>query len=162
MTVKAQSDAARVWFRLMRLHTRIRIAIAERLKEIGISVPQCDVLTTLTEEEGLNQQVLAERLYVTKGNISGLLDRLTEAGLVERRVIAGDKRSFAIYLTAEGRKIALQGISIQTEFVEATIGQITPARLAEFESMLVLARNLVRDAPAQTAGIATDKIAATG
>jgi len=150
MPLKSQSDAVRVWFRLIRLHTRIRLAIAERLKEIGISVPQCDVLTTLTEEEGLNQQVLAERLYVTKGNISGLLDRLAEAGLVERRAIEGDRRSFAIYLTPEGHRVAKHGIQIQTDFVNTTIGRITPAKLAEFETLLIHARNLVREAPEPT------------
>ncbi len=142
----AQSDATRVWFRLIRLHTRIRLAIADRLKTIGISVPQCDVLTTLTEQEGLNQQVLAERLYVTKGNISGLLDRLADAGLVERRVIAGDKRSFAVFLTPTGREIARQGIEIQNEFIQATFGQLSPGSLTEFEGYLIKSRNLVRAA----------------
>ena len=54
----------------------MNVAVAGRLREIGLSVPQCDVLTTLTEAEGVSQQELAKRLYVTKGNISGLLDRL--------------------------------------------------------------------------------------
>ena len=85
--------ADRVWFRLMRLHARLGAAISDRLKTIGLSVPQCDVLTTLTEREGVSQQELAQRLYVTKGNISGLIDRLVTAGLVERRVTEGDRRS---------------------------------------------------------------------
>ena len=59
--------------------------MGERLGEIALSVPQLDVLSTLTEAEGVSQQELATRLYVTKGNISGLLDRLADAGLVERR-----------------------------------------------------------------------------
>ncbi len=44
--------------------------------------------------------------YVTKGNISGLIDRLVAAGLVERRAIAADKRQHAIFLTEAGRKAA--------------------------------------------------------
>ena len=78
-------SAMRVWLRLIRLEARMRAAVSERLRIIGVSIPQCDVLTTLTEQEGLNQQELATRLYVTKGNISGLLDRLESAGFVERR-----------------------------------------------------------------------------
>ncbi|HME85233.1 MAG TPA: MarR family transcriptional regulator, partial [Roseiarcus sp.] len=58
----------------------MQAAVGERLRLIGISIPQCDVLTTLSEEEGVSQQELAKRLYVTKGNISGLLDRLESAG----------------------------------------------------------------------------------
>ena len=80
-------------------------AISERLRALGLSVPQCDVLTTLSETEGVSQQELASRLYVTKGNISSLLDRLAAAGLVERRTLDGDRRSHAIHLTPEGRAL---------------------------------------------------------
>ena len=83
--------ADRVWLRMIRLMTRIKVAMSDRLKDVSLSVPQLDVLSTLTEQEGISQQDLAVRLYVTKGNISGLLDRLVAAGLVERRSIASDK-----------------------------------------------------------------------
>lgn len=139
-----QADATRVWFRLLRLHTRINLAITERVRALGLSVPQCDVLTTLTEREGVSQQELAERLYVTKGNISGLIDRLVAADLVERRSIAGDKRSHAIYLTAQGRSLAEQGIAVQREFVTQTLGRLPPEQLAALDQLLVATRDLVR------------------
>lgn len=138
-------DALRVWFRLIRLHTRARLAIANRLRAFDLSVPQCDVLTTLTEREGLSQQELAARLYVTKGNISGLIDRLVASGLVERRSLAGDRRSHAIHLTPEGRQLAQRGIEAQQAFVAQTFGQISPERLALFEALLIEARELVRE-----------------
>ena len=127
------------------MQARFSVAIAERLKTVGVSVPQCDVLTTLTEREGVTQQELAQRLYVTKGNISGLIDRLEAAGYVERRPIIGDRRSHAIYLTAEGRRIAHEGIEIQRRYVSATLGRMAPENVARFESLLVEARGLVRD-----------------
>lgn len=147
MTTSA--DAERVWFRFLRLETRIRLEIGGRLKGIGLSVPQCDVLTTLTEQEGLSQQDLAQRLYVTKGNISGLIDRLEAAGLVERRSIRGDRRSHAIFLTEAGRKSAQAGIALQRDFVQQTIGQLPGDRLALFEQMLLDMRDLVRAKTAQ-------------
>ncbi|MBX3525691.1 MAG: MarR family transcriptional regulator [Rhodoblastus sp.] len=138
------TDASRVWFRFVRLETRIRLAVTNRLKAVGLSIAQCDVLTTLTEREGLSQQDLAERLYVTKGNISGLIDRLAAAGLVERRTIASDRRSHAIFLTAAGRIAAQKGIEAQQGFVDETLGRMPPAELAEFERLLVASRDLVR------------------
>src|SRR5215210_9019645 len=107
------ADPLRVWFRFLRLHRRVSIAIAGELKAVGLSIPQFDLLSTLTEREGLSQQELAERLYVTKGNVSGLLDRMVEAGLVERRSIPGDRRSNALHLTPKGRDPADQGIAAQ-------------------------------------------------
>lgn len=138
------TDASRVWFRFVRLETRIRLAITNRLKAVGLSIAQCDVLTTLTEREGLSQQDLAERLYVTKGNISGLIDRLAAAGLVERRTIASDRRSHAIFLTPAGRIAAQKGIEAQQGFVDETLGRMPEPELAEFERLLIASRDLVR------------------
>ena len=36
----------RVWFRLIRLEARMQAAVGERLRAIGVSIPQCDVLTS--------------------------------------------------------------------------------------------------------------------
>ena len=140
----SQDLAVRVWFRFLRLETRLQVAVAERLREIGLSVPQCDVLTTLTEAEGISQQELAKRLYVTKGNISGLLDRLENARLVERRSIAADRRQYAIYLTAPGREAAEKAIAVQRALIGATLGKLPPESLAAFEGLLIAARDLVR------------------
>jgi MarR family transcriptional regulator, organic hydroperoxide resistance regulator len=139
-----EAEAVRVWFRLMRLETRMRVAVADRLRHLGLSVPQCDVLTTLTEKEGISQQALARRLYVTKGNISGLIDRLVAAGLVERRPIAADKRQHAIYLTLAGRDAAEKAIACQRRFVADTIGRLPASKLTSLDQLLIEARDLVR------------------
>jgi MarR family transcriptional regulator, organic hydroperoxide resistance regulator len=143
-TPKSDDLAVRVWFRFIRLESRLQTAVTERLREIGLSVPQCDVLTTLTEAEGVSQQDLAKRLYVTKGNISGLLDRLESAGLVERRAAAVDRRQYEIYLTPPGREAAERAIAIQHELIRATLGRLPAGDLAKFEGLLVAARDLVR------------------
>ena len=138
------AQALRVWFRLLRLETNVRAAMGERLKRLDLSVPQLDVLSTLTEHEGMSQQELAGRLYVTKGNISGLLDRMAEAKLVERRSIASDRRSYAIHLTDEGRALLSRGMAMQAEFVNDTLGKLSDAQLNDFETLTVAARDLVR------------------
>jgi len=141
--------ANRVWFRLIRLESRLGAAVSERLREIGLSVPQCDVLTTLTEEEGVSQQALAKRLYVTKGNISGLLDRLESAGLVERRTTAADRRQYEIYLTPSGREAAQRAIAIQHAYVGKIFGRLPEADLDTFERTLVALRDILRKEEAQ-------------
>lgn len=145
MKPKAEDLAVRVWFRFIRLESRLQIAVSERLREIGLSVPQCDVLTTLTEAEGVSQQDLAKRLYVTKGNISGLLDRLEGAGLVERRSTAADRRQYEIYLTPAGREAAERAICVQHELIGATLGRLPAEDLAAFENLLIATRDLMRE-----------------
>jgi DNA-binding MarR family transcriptional regulator len=138
--------SVRVWFRLIRLEARMQAAVGERLREIGVSIPQCDVLTTLTEQEGVSQQELATRLYVTKGNISGLIDRLAEAGLVERRSIACDRRQYAIHLTRAGRSMAETAIAVQHRWIASTLGRMSEPDLEALEAKLVALRDIVREA----------------
>src|ERR1700733_6618456 len=140
-----ESDPLRVWFRLMRLETRMRTAVAEGLRELGLSVPQCDVLTTLTEQEGVSQQDLAKRLYVTKGNISGLIDRLEEAGFVERRSTACDRRQHALYLTKAGRERGERAIAVQYRWIASTLGRMGGADLEALETQLIALRDIVRE-----------------
>ena len=72
-----EAEAVRVWFRLMRLETRMRVAVADRLRHLGLSVPQCDVLTTLTEMRQHPIEIIAfmnaigPRKYTSTSRVSG-------------------------------------------------------------------------------------------
>ncbi len=134
----------RIYFRFIRLHQRVFSEMGQTLKPTGLSIPQFDVLSTLTEQQGLSQSDLAARLYVTKGNVSGLIDRLVEAGLVERRSAPGDRRSNAVFLTPEGRQAAEEGIRLQRAFVAETLGKIDPANLKLLDGILTQWRDAVR------------------
>ena len=140
----APTEPDRVWFRFMRLHQRMLMQMTGRIRTLGLSIPQFDLLSTLTEQEGISQSELAERLYVTKGNVSGLVDRLVQAGLVERRAIAGDRRSYAMHLTPEGRRLAEAGIAAQRDFVASTLGKLKPDDLAELDRLVLVWRDLAR------------------
>jgi DNA-binding MarR family transcriptional regulator len=138
------AEPDRVWFRFMRLHQRMLGQMTNRIRSLGLSIPQFDLLSTLTEREGISQSELAERLYVTKGNVSGLADRLVQAGLIERRAIAGDRRSYAMHLTPEGRRLAEAGIAAQRDFVAQTLGKLAGDDLAELDRLVLAWRDLAR------------------
>ena len=90
-----------------------------------------------------------KRLYVTKGNISGLIDRLAEAGLVERRPTANDRRQHAIHLTDAGRAMADKAIAVQRRWIASTLGRMTEADLEALEAQLIKLRDIVREAYSQ-------------
>jgi MarR family transcriptional regulator, organic hydroperoxide resistance regulator len=138
-------DPLRVWFRFIRLHRRVSAAVAAELRALGLSIPQFDALSTLTEREGLTQQELAERLYVTKGNVSGLVDRLVEAGLVERRASPGDRRSHALHLTRDGRRLAERAMAAQERYVRQTLGRLPAADLTALERLVLAWRDQARE-----------------
>jgi DNA-binding MarR family transcriptional regulator len=128
----------------MRLHQRMLMQMTGRIRTLGLSIPQFDLLSTLTEQEGISQSELAERLYVTKGNVSGLVDRLVQAGLVERRAIVGDRRSYAMHLTPEGRRLAEAGMTTQRDYVAQTLGKLPHDDLAELDRLVLAWRERAR------------------
>ncbi len=128
----------------MRIKQRCQAVMTLRLREIGLSIAQFDLMSTLSEAEGITQRDLAEKLYVTKGNVSGLVDRLVEAGLVLRKGIPGDRRSYALYLTGAGRGLVEQGMAVQMNFVQETIGALPKSDIEQLDSMLVIWRDKLR------------------
>lgn len=144
----------RIWLRFVRLQQRVTGVMTARLRRIGLSVPQFDLLSTLSEAEGITQNDLATRLYVTKGNVSGLVDRLVEAGYVERRSMPGDRRSNALFLTPQGRRMVERGIALQDAFVEETLGTLSQEDLAAFDRILGDWRTAVRSLTAADADAA--------
>ncbi len=143
----ANPDVLRTWFRFLRLHQRITARAAAEYRRIGLSIPQFDLLSTLSEREGISQQEVAERLYVTKGNVSGLIDRLAALGFVERRALPNDRRSYALFLTPEGRAITERGLALQRRLVAATLGSLPASDLMALDPILVRWRDVVRDLP---------------
>ena len=67
-----------------------------------ISPAQFSVLTVIERNPGLTQSQVSAALGIKRTNFVGLLNELETRGLAERRQVAGDKRSYALYLTPEG------------------------------------------------------------
>lgn len=89
------------WLRLLRVHTEVDHRTANLVKEYDLTVAQFDVIAQVGSHEGTTQQGLADSLMVTKGNVTQLLDRLENRGLIERRQIPG-RRGKCLFLTPEG------------------------------------------------------------
>lgn len=76
-----------------------------RARCIGVSRAQWQVLIALSRSEGINQAALAERLEVETITVGRMVDRLEEAGLVERRADPADRRAWRLFLTARAHPI---------------------------------------------------------
>src|SRR5215470_16657850 len=100
----------------------------------NISPAQFSVLTVIERNPGLTQSQVAAALGIKRTNFVGLLDELERRGLAERRQAARDKRSYALYLTADGavlmRKLRPVLKAHETRMV-ARIGEAGRDRLVE-------------------------------
>jgi DNA-binding MarR family transcriptional regulator len=70
--------------------------------ELDLSPPQTMALLRLDRDEGVPMHHLAGALHCDTSNVTGIVDRLEDRGLVERRVDPRDRRVKRLVLTDEG------------------------------------------------------------
>lgn len=83
----------------------LRRAFDLRVRAKGVTGPQARLLLVLGLHEGQNQGFYAEQLDVEAITLGRMLDRMEEAGRVERRPDPADRRAWRVYLTDAGREI---------------------------------------------------------
>jgi DNA-binding MarR family transcriptional regulator len=103
---EAHHESLRLWLRLLTCTMLIEQRVRTRLRErFAISLPRFDLMAQLERNpQGLKMGELSRRLMVTGGNVTGITDQLVAEGLVERRAIPGDRRAYAVRLTAKGKR----------------------------------------------------------
>ena len=77
----------------------------ERIRRFDLTPPQFDIIATLGNTPGMNCTELGEKTLITKGTMTGVLDRLEKKGLLERSRQLDDKRYFFVKLTLQGEQV---------------------------------------------------------
>lgn len=99
----------------------------EAVRRCGLTHAQFDIIATLGNTPGMTYKELGDKTLITKGTLTGVIERLEQKGLVARSRSADDKRSFFVRLTAEGEKmfdevfpvVVEQGKQLFTSYSEA-------------------------------------------
>jgi DNA-binding MarR family transcriptional regulator len=85
-------------------HT-LRKAFGRRAASVGVTGAQWKVLIKLTLKPGLRQAELADMLDIEPITLTRIVDRLQEAGLVERMADPSDRRAWRLHLTAKAQPV---------------------------------------------------------
>lgn len=123
----------------------MRRAFDERARGIGVTRPQWQVLSILARHEGINQGGLADLLDVEPITLCRMVDRLQDAGMVERRADPTDRRAWRLFLTERANSLLneLRPLALNL-FDEAMSGLSTPERDALHEMLERVRTNLSR------------------
>lgn len=126
----------------------MRRSFDARARSIGVTRAQWRVLTALVRNEGINQGGLAERLEVEPITLCRMVDRLAEAGLVERRADPNDRRAWRLFLTDKAHPIIEDLRNLADGMIAQAVEGIAPSQQNELETMLETIRtNVSRPAP---------------
>ena len=142
----AHHDALRLWLRLFTCSQLVERAIRVRLRRtFNTTLPRFDLLAQLERNPGgLKMGELSKRLMVTGGNITGLTDQLVREGLVRRHPISGDRRAFAVQLTAKGKRAFDAMASAHEQWVIELLAGLTVAERRSLYALLGRAKAAVR------------------
>lgn len=92
-------------FLLGKAHQYVTQAAKQRLAQYGVTPVQFAVLHVLWERDGRSGAEIGERLQLDSATITGILDRLATADLIERQPDATDRRINRVVLTERGRSM---------------------------------------------------------
>jgi DNA-binding MarR family transcriptional regulator len=120
----------RVLMELLRTADTVWNASRGFFEQWGLSPSQFNVLNLLRlNPGGLSQTDLSRQLIMHRSNVTGLVDRLEQRGLVARREVAADRRAYSVVLTPAGAKL-LGGILPQYYEDAARVWDHLPPRRA--------------------------------
>jgi len=148
----ASIDAMLV-FNIVRTHSYVSPYIDQTLKTSRLTGAQFNTLIALDAagEQGLLMGEIGDRLVVTRSNVTGLIDRLENQGLVER-CEADDRRATRVRLTAEGRRALDEVLPAYRGAVEELTGCLTAAEKAVLVRLLTKLRRELRRRWKETKG----------
>lgn len=113
-------------YRIKLLSQLLTRKFQERLEPLGLTPFHWVVLCCLWEEDGLPTSGIGERLQQVGGTMTGVLARMEERGLVQRRRDAHDRRIWRIWLTEEGKRLQTVLPPIALEIREQTLKNFSP------------------------------------
>ncbi|MCQ8782104.1 MarR family winged helix-turn-helix transcriptional regulator [Mangrovibrevibacter kandeliae] len=117
----------RLWLRLLTVANLIEAEIRKRLRErFGTTLPRFDLMAQLERApEGIFLGELSRRMMVSNGNVTGLVERLVQEGLIERQVSERDRRAALVRLTDHGHTVFAEMARAHSDWVAELLSQLT-------------------------------------
>ena len=85
-------------------HMMVQKKLMEQLKDTGLTLGQPKVLDYLKDQDGASQKEIAAGCLIEAGSLTSILNRMEEKGLIERKMLNGNRRTFHIFMTESGKK----------------------------------------------------------
>ncbi len=109
---------------------------AAHVRELGLTPPQFDIIATLGNTDGMTATELGEKTLITKGTLTGVVDRLSARGWVERVAHESDGRCQIIRLTQAGEALFAKVFPAHIAHMSTCFAGVTAAKHADWQSAL--------------------------
>lgn len=105
--IPREKEGLRLWLRIVSCSQMVEQEIRSMLRDkFDTTLPRFELLSALDRvPDGLSMGELSSWLMVTKGNVTGIAERLSEDGYIKRNPTPTDRRSFCVTLTPKGKEL---------------------------------------------------------
>jgi DNA-binding MarR family transcriptional regulator len=141
VTLSADTVAADLRPVLLRLARGLR----KETEQLGITARQATLLWLVKRSPGLSLAELATEEGISPPALSGHVDRLEGAGLIERVRSSEDRRRVGLRLTDDGARLLRRVRARRTTWLTDRLGTLEPAELAAVESAIPALQRLLGD-----------------
>jgi MarR family 2-MHQ and catechol resistance regulon transcriptional repressor len=131
-----QERALRLWIALARCYATYSKAVACKVQEYGLTTPQFGIIEALHHLGPLSLGELADKLLVTGGNVTYVMDRLEEMGMVVRERGPTDRRVVRAKLTEKGRACIADVFPGHAEFISDLSGCLAAEEQDQLRALL--------------------------
>jgi len=121
---------------LARCYQAFERASDAHIRRMGLTPPQFDIVATLGNTPGMAFKELGNRTLITKGTLTGVVDRLAARGLVERAASPVDGRSTIVRLTAEGERVFREVFEPHLAFLAPAVESLPECGRRDLEKRL--------------------------
>ncbi|WP_377190577.1 MarR family winged helix-turn-helix transcriptional regulator [Ruegeria meonggei] len=123
----ASKERLRLWLRLLKTTRGIEAQLRENFRtEFDTTLPRFDVMAALSRfEDGLKMSQISGVLRVSNGNVTGIVDRLAEDGLLVRVPVPGDRRAHRVRMTRKGREEFARQAASHEAWIAEMLGQFS-------------------------------------
>lgn len=141
-------DQLRLWLRLFSVTRLVENEVRSRLQgEFDVTFPRFDILSQIYRmPEGLILGELSQRLMVSPGNITSVIKRLEEDGLILRTQNPDDRRESIVQMTPLGREKFAEMAAAHEEWIRNLTAGLGPADVKSLLSLLQKTKTSVRRA----------------
>ena len=132
-------DALRTHLRIATCYNLLMREARQRVRSRwSLTLPQFDVLAELARADarGFTFVELSRLLLVTSGNLTGIVDRLEEQGLVRRTPEPRDRRVIRVALTDKGRRMTERMLPVHAADIDDIVSFMPRPLLAQLNALL--------------------------
>lgn len=142
---------------LLRTHQVFLSYAARHVHKFDLTLPQFDVIITLGSSPGMSPKKLGEKTLITKGTLTGVINRLEAKGLVQRIASKKDGRSQIIRLTEAGNDLYENAFPEHLTYIQRIFKDYSPEDFSNLETVLLQLRKAVVVARCRAGGELVDE-----